>query len=62
VASRTITSPLDVVKILAQVGTKETRQGFLRSFVNIYRREGELYQFIITSIFFHLRSFEVSDE
>jgi solute carrier family 25 protein 43 len=40
VASRTITSPLDVVKILAQVGTKETKQGFLRSFVNIYRREG----------------------
>jgi solute carrier family 25 protein 43 len=40
VASRTITSPLDVVKILAQVGTKETKQGFLRSFVNIYQREG----------------------
>jgi len=40
VASRTITSPLDVVKILAQVGTKETREGFLKSFTNIYRREG----------------------
>jgi len=40
VASRTITSPLDVVKILAQVGTKDTRQGFLKSFGNIYKNEG----------------------
>jgi len=40
VASRTITSPLDVVKILAQVGTKETQAGFLKSFSNIYRKEG----------------------
>jgi solute carrier family 25 protein 43 len=40
VASRTITSPLDVVKILAQVGTKNTQQGFLASFGNIYRHEG----------------------
>jgi len=40
VASRTITSPLDVVKILAQVGTKETQKGFLASFGNIYRNEG----------------------
>lgn len=40
VASRTITSPLDVVKILAQVGTKDTRQGFLASFGNIYKHEG----------------------
>jgi solute carrier family 25 protein 43 len=40
VASRTITSPLDVVKILAQVGTKETKGGFLQSFGNIYKREG----------------------
>jgi len=40
VASRTITSPLDVVKILAQVGTKETQKGFLQSFGNIYRKEG----------------------
>lgn len=40
VASRTITSPLDVVKILAQVGTKETRGGFMASFANIYKKEG----------------------
>jgi len=40
VASRTITSPLDVVKILAQVGTKETKAGFIQSFKNIYAREG----------------------
>jgi len=40
VASRTITSPLDVVKILAQVGKKETKQGFLKSFSNIYAKEG----------------------
>jgi solute carrier family 25 protein 43 len=40
VASRTITSPLDVVKILAQVGTKDTAGGFLQSFSNIYRNEG----------------------
>jgi solute carrier family 25 protein 43 len=40
VASRTITSPLDVVKILAQVGTKETKDGFLKSFTNIYQKEG----------------------
>jgi len=40
VASRTITSPFDVVKILAQVGTKDTKQGFLKSFGNIYKNEG----------------------
>jgi solute carrier family 25 protein 43 len=40
VASRTITSPLDVVKILAQVGTKETQRGFLATFSNIYKNEG----------------------
>jgi len=40
VASRTITSPLDVVKILAQVGTKETSHGFLATFGHIYRKEG----------------------
>jgi len=42
VASRTITSPLDVVKILAQVGTKETSGGFMASFANIYKKEGIL--------------------
>jgi len=40
VASRTITSPLDVVKILAQVGTKETKDGFLKTFSNLYGKEG----------------------
>lgn len=40
VASRSITSPLDVVKILAQVGTKSTSQGFLRSFINLYKEQG----------------------
>ena len=40
VTSRTITSPLDVVKILFQVGTQDTKQGFLKSFTNIYVNEG----------------------
>ncbi|XP_077984921.1 solute carrier family 25 member 43-like [Glandiceps talaboti] len=40
IASRTLTSPLDVVKILAQVGTKDTKQGFLRTFPNLVRNEG----------------------
>ncbi|XP_071504122.1 solute carrier family 25 member 43-like [Diadema antillarum] len=39
--SRTFTSPLDVVKIRMQVGSKETlQQGFLRSFANIYTSHG----------------------
>jgi solute carrier family 25 protein 43 len=40
VSSRTITSPLDVVKILAQVGTKDTQAGFLGTFANVYKNEG----------------------
>ncbi|XP_070553259.1 solute carrier family 25 member 43-like [Ptychodera flava] len=40
IASRSLTSPLDVVKILAQVGTKDTKRGFLRTFPNLYRNEG----------------------
>jgi len=40
VASRTLTSPLDVIKILAQVGTKETKEGFMKSFSNLYSKEG----------------------
>lgn len=40
--SRTLTSPLDVVKILAQVGTEESQYGFLKTFGNVYRREGVL--------------------
>ena len=39
--SRTLTSPLDVVKIRMQVGTRETlNHGFLRSFANIYHAHG----------------------
>lgn len=37
---RTLTSPLDVVKILTQVGTPEGKGGVLRSFRLIYRAEG----------------------
>lgn len=40
VLSRTVTSPLEVVKVLSQVGTPETRYGFLRAFNRIYRNEG----------------------
>lgn len=40
VASRTVTSPLDVVKILSQVGARETQNGFLRTFSQLYRNEG----------------------
>jgi solute carrier family 25 protein 43 len=38
--SRSVTSPLEVVKVLAQVGTQETKQGLTRTFGNIYRNEG----------------------
>jgi len=40
VLSRTLTSPLEVVKVLAQVGTPESRFGFIRSFGKIYQSEG----------------------
>lgn len=40
VLSRTVTSPLEVVKVLAQVGTPESRDGFIRSFKRIYQSEG----------------------
>ncbi|XP_074650061.1 solute carrier family 25 member 43-like [Tubulanus polymorphus] len=40
VVSRTFTAPLDVVKIQAQVGTENAKQGFIKTFVNIYRNEG----------------------
>lgn len=36
VGSRSITSPLDVVKIMFQVGTSETHQGFFAAFKNVY--------------------------
>lgn len=38
--ARTLTSPLDVVKILNQVGTLEGKGGFLRTFRSIYGAEG----------------------
>lgn len=39
VGSRTFTSPLDVVKIIAQVGSKQ-HSGFIGTFKNIYKQEG----------------------
>ena len=39
VGSRTFTSPLDVVKIIAQVGSKQ-HTGFIGTFKNIYAQEG----------------------
>lgn len=39
-SARTLTSPLDVVKILAQVGTRDSRQGLLSTFQNVYANEG----------------------
>lgn len=39
VGSRTFTSPLDVVKIICQVGSKQ-HTGFLGTFKNIYKQEG----------------------
>ncbi|KAM4662554.1 solute carrier family 25 member 43 [Discoglossus pictus] len=40
VLSRTATAPLDVVKVLAQVGTFHSKQGFLRTFQLLYKEEG----------------------
>lgn len=40
VIARTLTSPFDVVKILAQVGTKDSKEGFLRTFSSVYANEG----------------------
>ncbi|XP_044124381.1 solute carrier family 25 member 43 [Bufo gargarizans] len=40
VLSRTATAPLDVVKVLAQVGTFHSKQGFLGTFPALYRAEG----------------------
>ncbi|KAG2464628.1 solute carrier family 25 member 43 [Polypterus senegalus] len=40
VFSRTVTSPLDVVKVLGQVGTFHTRNGFWNTFRQVYRSEG----------------------
>ncbi|XP_053487431.1 solute carrier family 25 member 43 [Ictalurus furcatus] len=38
--SKTVTSPLEVVKILSQVGTFHCKCDFMRSFLLIYQREG----------------------
>ena len=40
ILSRTLTSPLEVVKVLQQVGTKEARAGLLRTLTTVYRSEG----------------------
>ncbi|XP_071787037.1 solute carrier family 25 member 43-like [Asterias amurensis] len=40
VTSRTLTAPLDVVKILSQVGVQETQQGLFKTFVNLYKTQG----------------------
>ena len=40
VTTRTLTAPLDVVKILAQVGTKDSQEGTWKTFSNVYRKEG----------------------
>ncbi|XP_026873983.2 solute carrier family 25 member 43 [Electrophorus electricus] len=38
--SKSVTSPLEVVKILSQVGTYHCKRGFLHSFLLLYRNEG----------------------
>jgi hypothetical protein len=38
--ARTATAPLDLVKIQAQVGTSQSKQGFLRSFPTVWQQEG----------------------
>jgi solute carrier family 25 protein 43 len=40
ILARCATSPLEVVKTLSQVGTKETREGTRSAFSKIYQREG----------------------
>jgi solute carrier family 25 protein 43 len=40
VVARSVTSPLDVVKIMAQVGTKPSRGGLFSSFRHLYQTEG----------------------
>lgn len=40
VVSRTVTSPLEVVKVLSQVGSEQTQQGLAKTFVNVYKNEG----------------------
>lgn len=38
--SKTVTSPLEVVKIKSQVGTFHSKRGFWQSFLIIYQNEG----------------------
>lgn len=38
--SKTVTSPLEVVKIKSQVGTFHCKDGFLKTFIVIYQNEG----------------------
>ncbi|KAF7228475.1 solute carrier family 25 member 43 [Nothobranchius furzeri] len=38
--SKTVTSPLEVVKIKSQVGTFHSKRGFWQSFIIIYQKEG----------------------
>lgn len=40
VFSKTVTSPLELVKIKSQVGTFHCKKGFLHSFLVIYQNEG----------------------
>lgn len=40
VSSKTITSPLEVVKILNQIGTFHSKRGFLHTFLLVYHNEG----------------------
>ncbi|XP_043912987.1 solute carrier family 25 member 43 [Protopterus annectens] len=40
VVSRTTTAPLDVVKVLSQVGTFHCKKGFLKTFQTVYETEG----------------------
>ncbi|KAL2077212.1 hypothetical protein ACEWY4_026716 [Coilia grayii] len=40
VFSKTVTSPLEVVKILSQIGTFHSKRGFIESFSLIYQTEG----------------------
>jgi solute carrier family 25 protein 43 len=40
VISRTLTSPLEVVKVLAQVGIDDAKRGFVGSFWHVANSEG----------------------
>ena len=40
IVAKSLISPLEVVRVLAQVGTKESRSGLLKTFKNVYRNEG----------------------